>query len=227
MPRSDIAIQTTNLEPPERVPLALELIDSRRIRMKSQTRRSLDGLLAIGRHRLDAQLRALTAYTARTGHVLGVVWALLPGEDPAWDVPDSGFPIVAFDDEIAGFTTEEYSLPASADQSQSILSVDWHIAYAKPQPKSPTTHLPVYGCAEDRETGADAILCIGPESLDRQIARIEAYAIRSGIRIRGVFVASDRDHLRVLLQDFSASSKALGTGPTLRVGPRGEVEAHD
>jgi hypothetical protein len=110
-PGSDIAIQTTNLEPPESVPLALELIDSRRIRMKSQTRRSLDGLLAIGRHPLDAQLRALTTYTACTGHVLGVVWALLPGEDPVWDVPDSGFPMVAFDDEIAGFTTEEYSLP--------------------------------------------------------------------------------------------------------------------
>lgn len=58
------------------------------------TRRSLDGLLAIGPHRLDAQLRALAAYAARTEHMLDVLWALLPGENPATDAPDSAVPIV-------------------------------------------------------------------------------------------------------------------------------------
>ncbi|CAN5554815.1 hypothetical protein BH24GEM3_BH24GEM3_19680 [soil metagenome] len=195
--------------------------------MQSPTRRSLDGLLAIGPHRLDAQLQALTAYAARTEHALDVLWALLPGEDPATDAPDSGFPIVAFDDEIAGFTPEEYQSSALADDSPGNTTTDWHVAHTTPQAKRPTTHLPVYGCAEDRETAADALLCVGPESLDRQIARIEAYAIRSAIRLRGVYVAIDPDNLQVLLRDFSASNKALGTGPTLTIGPRGEVKVHD
>lgn len=196
-------------------------------RMYPQTRRSLDGLLAIGPHRLDAQLRALTAYAARTGHALDVLWAILPGEDPATDAPDSAFPIVAFDDEIAGFTPEEYELPGEDGDSHGGAAIDWHVAHATPQPKRATAHLPVYGCPEEWETAADAILCVGAESLDLQIARIEAYAIRSAVRLRGVYIASDSDNLRVLLRDFSASNRALGTGPTLTVGPRGEVEVHD
>lgn len=196
--------------------------------MKSQAqRRSLDGLLAIGPHRLDAQLRALTAYAARTGHALDVLWAILPGEDPATDAPDSGVPIVAFDDEIAGFTLEERQRLASADDARTSATTDWHVAHAAPQPKRPTRHLPVYGFADDRETAADAILCVGGGSLDRQVALIEAFAIRSAIRLRGVYVASDPDNLQVLLRDFSASNKSLGTGPTLTVGPRGEVEVHE
>jgi hypothetical protein len=195
--------------------------------MQSQTRRSLDGLLAVGPHSLDAQLRALAAYAARTGHLLDVLWAIIPGEDPATDAPVSGFPIVAFDDEIAGFTPEKCEIAASADQATGGATTEWHVAHPLPQPKSPTTHLPVYGYAADGETAADAILCVGPESLDLQISRIEAYALRSAIRLRGVYVASDPDNLRVLLRDFSASNKALGTGPTLTVGPRGVVLVHD
>jgi hypothetical protein len=194
--------------------------------MRSQTRRSLDALLAIGPHRLDAQLQALTAYAARTAHVLDVFWAILPGEDPAMDAPDSGFPIVVFDDEIAGFTPEEYESSASTDDSRGDTTVEWHVAHRVPQVKSPTTHLPVYGCAGDGETAADGILCVGPDSLDRQIARIEAYALRSAMRLRGLYVASGPENLRVLLRDFSATNQALGTGPTLTVGSGGEVEVH-
>jgi hypothetical protein len=196
------------------------------IRMKLQTRRSLDGLLAIGPHRLDAQLRALIAYAARTEHVLDVLWAILPGENPAVDAPDSGFPIVAFDDEIARFTPEEYEVSVETDTEPGKTRTDWHVAHAIPQRKRPTTHLPVFGYAGDRETAADALLCVGRESLDLQIARIEAYALRSAIRLRGVYVASDPANLQVLLRDFSASNTALGTGPTLTVGSWGEVEVH-
>lgn len=193
--------------------------------MDPQTRRSLDGLLAIGPHRLDAQLRALTEYVARTDHVLDVLWALLPGEDPATDAPESGFPILTFDDEIAGFTPEEFEArPENAARGDT--ATDWHVAHAVPQPKIPTTHLPVYGCADERETAADAILCVGTESLDRQLARIEAFAMRAAIRLRGVYIASDPHNLAVLLRDFSASNESLGTGPTLTVGRWGEVEIH-
>lgn len=194
--------------------------------MEPQTRRSLDGILAIGPHRLDAQLQALTAYAARTEHALDVLWAILPGEDAATAAPDSGFPIVAFDDEVAGFTPEEYQFSTGADEPQGRPATDWHVAHATPQPKSPTLHLPVYGCADDGETAADAILCVGAGSLDLQIARIEAFAIRSGVRLRGVYLASDAENLRVLLRDFSASNRALGTGPSLTVGTWGEVEVH-
>lgn len=72
------------------------------------------------------------------------------------------------------------------DDAPGDATTDWHVAHAVPQPKRPTAHLPVYGCAGDRETAADALLCIGSESLDRRIARIEAYAIRSAMRLRGV-----------------------------------------
>jgi hypothetical protein len=194
--------------------------------MQPQTRRSLDGLLAVGPHPLDAQLRALTAYAARTGHVLDVLWALLPGEDPATEAPDSGFPIVAFDDEIAGFTPDDHEDPSAADDPERDTAMDWHVAHSRPQPKRPTLHLPVYGDARDPETAADAMLCVGTESLDLQLARIEAYALRAAFRLRGVYVASDPDNLRVLLHDFTASNRALGTGPTLTVGPRGQVEVH-
>jgi hypothetical protein len=195
--------------------------------MDPQTRRSLDGLLAIGPHRLDAQLRALTEYAVRTDHVLDVLWAILPGEDPAIDAPESGFPILAFDDEIAGFSPEDReSRGPDDDDSRDESSTDWHVAHSVPQPKCPTTHLPVYGCAEERETAADAILCVGTESLDRQLARIEAFAMRTAIRLRGVYIASDPHNLAVLLRDFSASNEALGTGPTLTVGRWGEVEIH-
>ncbi len=195
--------------------------------MPPQTLRRLDGLLAIGPHRLDAQLRALVAYAARNGYLLDVVWAILPGEDAANDAPDTGFPIVAFDDEIAGFAPwERESPPPPAGSPEALAAVDWHLAYAVPQRKCGTTHLPVYGCASDRESSGDALLCVGTASLDRQLGRIEAFAMRSAIRLRGVYIASDPDNLRVLLRDFSASNRALGTGPTLTVGPRGEVEVH-
>ena len=194
--------------------------------MRSQTRRTLDGLLAIGPHSLDDQLRALAAYAARTEHALDVLWALLPGEDPALDAPDSDFPIVAFDDEVAGFSPEERASLADDDAADDAVR-DWHVAHPTPQPKRPTTHLPVYGCAGERETAADAMLCVGGEPLDRQLARIEAFAIRSAVRLRGVYIANGPENLRVLLLDFSASNRALGTGPTLTVGPRGEVRVHD
>jgi len=195
--------------------------------MRPQTRRSIDGLLAIGPHRLDAQHRALTAYAARTDHVLDVFWVLLPGEDPAADVPDTILPIVAFDDEIARFTPDEFDSAAANDPTPRSAVTDWHVAHASPQPKSPTAHLPVYGAADDGEIAADAVLCIGTEALDRQIARIEAYALRSAIRLRGVYVASDAQNLRVLLRDFSASNRALGAGPALTVGLHGTVEVHE
>jgi hypothetical protein len=194
--------------------------------MQSQTRRRLDGLLAIGPHLLDAQLRALASYAARTGHALDVFWTLLPGEDPATDVPRSGFPVVAFDDEIARFGPEEYEPSACADDSPGEETTVWHVAHATPQRKRPTTHLPVYGRAGSGETAADAILCIGRESLDRQISRIEAYAVRSAIRLRGVYIATDPDNLRALLGDFGASNRARGTDSTLAIGLRGEVEVH-
>jgi hypothetical protein len=197
------------------------------MRMRSRTRRSLDALLAIGPHSLDAQLHAVTAYADSTNHFLEVCWAILPGEDAATDAPDSGFPIVAFDDEIAGFTPEEFAFSASVEDAQASATTDWHVAHEVRQPKRPTSHLPVYGCALEYETAADAILCVGPESLDRQIARIEAYAIRSAVRLRGVYIASGERNLRVLLQDFSASNQAFGTGPTLSVGAVGEVIVHD
>lgn len=195
--------------------------------MQPQTRRSLDGLLAIGPHRLDAQLRALTAYAERTGYAIDVLWALLPGENPSTAAPETGFPLVVFDDEIAGFTSEEYESTVSPEAPVDVAATDWHVAHPIPQPKFPTSHLPVYGFAGTRETAADALLCVGPESLDRQIARIEAYALRAAVRLRGVYIASDPENLRVLLRDFSASNRTLGTGPALTVGPGGEVEVHD
>lgn len=194
--------------------------------MQSPSRPSLDGLLAIGPHRLDAQLEAVREYAACTNHVLGVLWALLPGEDAATDAPDSGFPIVTFDDEIAGFTPEEYALSQSVSDDDGGPTTAWHVAHAVPQPKSPTTHLPVYGFPERGETAADAILCVGTESLDRQIARIEAFCLRAAFRLRGVYLASDPDNLQVLLRDFSASNEALATGPSLTVGAAGDVEVH-
>jgi hypothetical protein len=194
--------------------------------MQPHTRRTLDGLLAIGPHLLDAQLEALAAYASRTGHVLDVLWAILPGEDAAIDAPESGFPMVAFDDEVAGFTPDEVLGTAADDAGSADACVDWHVAHASPQPKHPTSHLPVYGRAGDRETAADAILCVGRESLDLQLARIEAYAMRAAVRLRGVFIASDPENLRVLLHDFSATSRALGTGPTLTVGSLGAVVVH-
>jgi hypothetical protein len=193
--------------------------------MQPQIRRSLDGLLAIGPHPLDLQLGALSAYAVRTGHSLDVFWVLLPGEDPATDAPDSPFPIAVFDDEVAGFTAEERE-PSTSTANAEGIATDWHVAHTTPQPKRPTTHLPVYGCAGDREMAADGVLCVGSESLDRQLARIEAYAVRSGVRLRGVYVARDGDHLRVLLRDFSACNRALCAGVVLTVGPRGEVEVH-
>jgi hypothetical protein len=195
--------------------------------MHPRTRRSLDGLLVIGPHRLDSQFRALTAYAARTGHALDVCWVVIPGEDPATAAPDSDFPIVAFDDEIAGFTPEEFLASSASGDAPGDRTTDWHVAYDPPRAKRPTSHLPVYGCPGERETGADAILCAGAESLDRQIARIEAYAIRSAIRLGGVYLARDAHNLQVLLRDFSASNRALGTGITLTVGPDGSVGVHD
>jgi hypothetical protein len=195
--------------------------------MRPQTRRSLDGLLAIGPHRLDAQLRSLTAYAARTQHVLDVFWALLPDEDAAADVPDCGFPIVVFDDEIAGFTCEEMDTSAAVEDAPGRPATDWHVAHPTPQPKRPTAHLPVYGPAGSGETAADAILCVGSGSLDRQLARIEAFAVRSAFRLRGVYIASDPINLEVLLGDFSASNRAVGAGPSLTVGAGGVVEVHD
>lgn len=199
----------------------LDLID-----MQSQTRRTLDGLLAIGPHRLDDQLRALTEYAERAEYALDVFWAILPGESPVTDGPDSAFPIVVFDDDIAAFTPDEYDAPTALDEPQGGPTTDWHVAHATPQPKLPTMHLPVYGCPADGETAADAILCVGSESLDLQLARMEAYAIRSAIRLRGVYIASNPSNLLVLLRDFSASNKAVGTGPSLTVGPLGTVELH-
>jgi hypothetical protein len=195
--------------------------------MIPDTRRRLDGLLAIGPHRLDAQLRALAAYAARTGHALDVLWAILPGEDAARDAPDSSFPIVVFDDEIAGFSRAEIEMSDADAEPRGVAATDWHVAHPFPHPKRPTSHLPVYGSARDGETAADAVLCVGTESLDRQVARIEAYAMRTGVRIRGVYVASDPVNLRVLLRDFSASNRTLGTGPALTVGPAGSIEVHD
>lgn len=197
------------------------------IPMQPQTPRTLDGLLAIGPHPLDVQLRALAGYAERTGHSLDVLWALLPGENPATDAPDSSFPIVAFDDEIAGFTPEEREAAALADDAEGRATVDWHVAHPNPQPKRPTAHLPVYGRPGDWGTAADAIVCVGSESLDRQLARIEAYAVRSGLHLRGVYVASDPGNLRVLLRDFRACNRDLRAGAVLTVGSRGEVEAHD
>jgi len=194
--------------------------------MSPGTRRTIDGLLAIGPHRLDPQLLAITAYAARTRYALDVFWAILPGEDPASDLPDSGFPIVVFDDEIAGFTREESEPGAPADETGSASITEWHVAYALPQPKTPTTHLPVYGRLGPGETAADAVLYVGDESLDRQLARLEAYAIRSAVRLRGVYVATDAANLRVLLGDFMALNRTRGTGAALTVGPRGDVEIH-
>lgn len=196
-------------------------------RMSSRTRRSLDGLLAIGPHSLDAQLEAVAAYAARSGYALDVLWALLPGESAATDAPDSAFPIVAFDDEIAAFTGEERESSAAPGEGPVEAATEWHVAHATPQPKRPTSHLPVYGCPFEGETAADAILCVGLEPLDRQVERIEAYAIRSGIRLRGVFVASGPENLRVLLRDFRSSNRALGGGPVLTIGARGETEVHE
>jgi hypothetical protein len=194
--------------------------------MQPHTRRSLDGLLVIGPHSLDAQLRALTAYAARTARSLGICWTLLPGEDPSRDAPDSGFPIVVFDDEIAGFTPDERE-PFSGDGGdRDGPSTDWHVAHATVQPKQPTLHLPVYGCAERGETPADAIVGIGAEPLDRQLARVEAFALRSAIRLRGVYVALDADRLEMLLQDFRAARGTLAGGLTLTVGAQGEIGVH-
>lgn len=195
--------------------------------MQPQTRRSLDGLLVIGPHPLDAQLGALAAYAARAGYALDVVWILLPGEDPATDAPDSRFPILAFDDEVAGFSPEEMGSPGAASGApDDDGTTDWHVAHAVPQPKRPTEHLPVYGLAAEGETAADALLCAGREPLDLQLARIEAYALRSALRIRGVYLAGDPENLRVLLRDFGTCNRALGSGVSLTVGPRGEVEPH-
>jgi hypothetical protein len=194
--------------------------------MQPQTRRSLDGLLAIGPHGLDAQFRALTAYAASTEHALDVCWLILPGEDPALHAPDSGVPIVVFDDEIAGFTDDELRFSDGGGDWPSHAATDWHVAHSTPQLKRRTRHLPVFGFAERGETSADAILCIGVEPLDRQIARIEAYALRSAIRIRGVYLARDAHGLRVMLRDFSVCSPNAGAGVTLTVGAWGEVEVH-
>jgi hypothetical protein len=194
--------------------------------MQSQTRRSLDGLLAIGPHPIDAQLHALAGYAARTGHKLDLFWTLLPGEDASVHAPRTGFPIVAFDDEIARFTAEEFEAHDDAGEAQGGATSDWHVAHAVPQPKSPTTHLPVYGRAGSGETSAEAILRIDGGSLDRQLERIEAYAIRSAIRLQGVYVASGLDHFQSLLRDFRASDRARGDGLTLAVGASGGVELH-
>ena len=187
--------------------------------------RRLDGLLAIGPHPLDAQLRALRAYAASIGHSLDLLWALLPGENPATDAPDSRFPLVVFDDEVAGFTAEERGRSAAAGEAEDG-TTDWHVAHATPQPKRPTLHLPVYGCPADGETAADAVLCVGTESLDRQLARIEAYGVRSAARLRGVYIATHPGNVRMLLRDFSACNRGLSTGVVLTVGPRGEIEVH-
>lgn len=193
---------------------------------RSETRRSLDGLLAIGPHCVDAQLRALVGYAERTGHLIDVFWMILPGENPATDGPDSDIPIVVFDDDIAGFTPEEYDGNAAADESGPSNVVDWYVAHPVPQPKRPTLHLPVYGQPGRGERAVDAILCLGPESLDTQIARIEAYALRSAMRLQGMYVASGPTNLHVLLRDFAASNRLLGTGPTLTIGPNGEIVPH-
>lgn len=195
--------------------------------MPPPTTRNLDGLLAIGPHGLDAQLAALRDYAARTRSALDVLWVILPGERAVTDAPDSGFPIVAFDDEIAGFTPEEFG-PWDAEEEAHIgAATDWHVAHATPQPKAPTAHLPVYGWAGDHETGADAVLCVDLEALDVQLARIEAYALRAGYCLRGVYIASGADHLRVLLNDFRSTKQALGTGPALTVSPSGAVQVHE
>lgn len=194
--------------------------------VRPRTRRSLDGLLAVGPLSLDAQLRALTEYAVRTGHALELCWVLLPGEDAATDAPDSPVPIVAFDDEVAGFTPEEFDAALPAHDVDDGATTDWHVAHATPQPKCPTTHLPVYGCAGERETAADAILCSGSGPLDLQLARIEAYAVRSGVRLRGVYVASCPENLQVLLRDFRSCNRAFCAGAVLTVGPWGEVLVH-
>jgi len=194
--------------------------------MQSQTRRGLDGLLAIGPHLLDAQLRALAAYAGRAGYALHVLWALLPGEDPSTDAPDSGFPIVVFDDEIAGFTPEERASDAGEDDDWRGAATEWHVAHATAQPKTATSHLPVYGRPGEGETAADAVLRLDVGSLDRQLARIEAYAIRTALRLRGVYVARDADHLQVLLRDFGISRRGAAAGPTLSIGPDGEIRVH-
>ncbi|MEX2582111.1 MAG: hypothetical protein WD766_02485 [Gemmatimonadota bacterium] len=194
--------------------------------MRSHTPQTLGGLLAIGPHGLDAQIEALTAYAVRTRQPLDVFLAILPGEDPAHHGPRSGFPILVFDDEIAGFTPEEHELSTSPEDPLDDQVTEWHVAHATPRPKRPTAHLPVYGPAAEGEASADAILRVGTESLDRQIARIEAYAMRSAIRLRGVYIATGADNLRVLLRDFSVSKKAHAAGPTLTVDDQGAVEVH-
>ncbi|MEX2570990.1 MAG: hypothetical protein WD737_06770 [Gemmatimonadota bacterium] len=194
--------------------------------MKSQPRRILDGFLAIGPHPLDAQLEALSTYAERRGYELGLFWAILPDEDPATAAPDFGVPMVAFDDEIANFTAEEREPSASVEDSPATAIRDWHVAHGVPQQKRPTLHLPVYGSVEEDGIAGDAILCIGLESLDRQIERIEAFAMRSGVTLRAVFVASGPDNLQVLLRDFSASCRALGSAVTLTVGPQTEIQVH-
>lgn len=193
--------------------------------MQPQTRRRLDGLLALGAHPLDAQLTALAEYAHRTGHVLDVIWTLLPGEDPSIDAPDSDFALVVYDDEIAGFTPAERDGSGPAD-APCAGAMDWHVAHPTPRRKTPTTHLPVYGCACIGETGADAVLCVGNGSLDRQIAQIEAFALRTAYRLQGVYVATCPENLTVLLRDFSASNRALGTGPALTVWAEGQVLVH-
>jgi hypothetical protein len=193
--------------------------------MHPQTRRTLDALLAIGRHPLDDQLRAVAAYAVRTGHELDLFWTVLPGEDPAADAPRTGFPVVAFDDEIAGFTPEE----AAADDDEGdgdAASVDWHVAHPAPQPKRPTTHLPVYGLPGRGETGADAVLRLDRGSLDAQLARVEAFAIRSAMRVRGVYVARDAEGFRETVADFAALNRARGGGAVLAVDAGGSVEVH-
>lgn len=204
----------------------MTLHSSDSLRKHPETRRSLDGLLAIGPHRVDAQLRALTMYAQRTGYLIDVFWMILPGENPATDGPDSDVPIVVFDDEIAGFTPEEYDGSGAADEVAGDAAVDWHVAHPVPQPKRPTLHLPVYGQPGPRERAVDAILCLGLEPLDRQIARIEAFALRSAMLLQGMYVANGPENLRVLLRDFAASNSLLGTGPTLTIGSRGEIESH-
>jgi hypothetical protein len=194
--------------------------------MHPQTDRSLDALLVIGRHPLDTQFRALAAYAARTGHLLDLVWTVLPDEDPASDVPRSGFPVVVFDDEIAGFSDEEYEPGDDGGDPRDAASMDWHVAHAVPQPKSPTTHLPVYGYPASRETAADAVLRIGRGSLDRQLALIEAFSLRSAIRLQGVYVARDADGFRAMLRDFAALNRARGGGTVLSVGAAEGVEVH-
>jgi hypothetical protein len=195
--------------------------------MQSQTRRSLDAVLAIGPHTLDAQLEAALDYAARTRRGLGVLWTILPGEDPASAVPGADCAVVVFDDEIARFTADELAdRDGHAGEAADSEATDWHVAHATPQPKRPTAHLPVYGWTGGSVTAADAVLCADDGSLDVQLARIEAFALRSAYTLCGVYATRTVQQRQALLRDFAAARHLSRAGPTLAVGQGGGIEVH-